>query len=221
MSRTVFIVALGLGIGSAAAHAESNWRTARLPDAEVSVRLERDKSRIEGMLGDDLNGEFTLIEVKILSLFDKELEFNRGDFVFRSRSNNESSEAQSPERIAGDSVLTLSQTSWGSGGIFSQDSAAPVIGGVPGTGSRPRRLGTTPNTVGNAGSTQSETSVKAEQGKADDSLLGRLKRYELPLKTNLRAEGYLYFQVDPTRKLKHYVLTYDGPYGEFRVAFDD
>lgn len=221
MSRAVFIVALGLAIGSDAAHAESAWRVARLPDAEVSIRLERDKDRIEAMLGDDLNGEFTLIEVKILSLFDKELEFDRADFVLRSQSDNESSDAQSPERIAGDAVLTLSQTSWGSGGIFSQDSAAPVIGGVPGTGSRPRRLGTTPNTVGNSGSSQSETSVKAEQGKADDSLLGRLKRHEAPLKTNLRAEGYLYFQVDPTRKLKHYVFTYDGPHGEFRLEFDD
>jgi hypothetical protein len=34
------------------------------------------------------------------------------------------------------------------------------------------------------------------------------------------VSGYLYFQVNPKQNRKHFTLSYDGRYGEFRVSFE-
>lgn len=200
----------------------TEWTTTRSGNIEFSARLVYDVDRIEQMLGDSLDKSFTLVEIKILPLYDQMLELEREDFLFRCRCDNERSTAQSPERIAGSAVLALGQEkTGGGGGVFGQNNDPLIIGGVPGTGTRPRRLPGQGGGVGGAtGGGSTETTV---QGKTTEtgSLLDRLKALEIPLDPiDEQISGYLFFQVQPNRKLKHYVLSYDGVYGEFQMLFD-
>ncbi len=206
-------------LAAPAGRAETAWTAARAGDVEFSARLVLDPNQIEQMLGDRVDESYTLVELKVRPLFDNMLELNRSDFVFRCRCDNEHSEAQSPSRIAGSAVLALDQKVQGGGGIFARQNDPLLVGGAPGTGTRPRRIGNTPSGIGSGGMSRVETEVRAEVSE-DSTLLGRLERLELPLEPiGEPISGYLYFQVSPKRKLKRYVLSYDGVYGEFQMQF--
>ena len=189
----------------------------------MSFRLVREVDRIAELTGDELDKEFILVETKVRPLFDTEVALDRNDFRLRSRANNDSSLAQSPERIAGAGVLTLGQTVKGGGGVFGQSRDAPVIGGAPGTGTRPRRLPTPMDSVGSGRTSQTETTIGRGKASEDDgTLAGRLRSIEVPLEASpVAREGYLYFQVSPKTKLKRLALFYDGDYGEFELTFDE
>jgi hypothetical protein len=198
--------------------AETQWSHAKLPEAEFSARLVMDPERIEQLVGDQLDREFTLVEIKVQPLFEPIEPLQRTDFLLRCRYNNETSRAQSPDRIAGSSVLALEQKTKGGGGIFGQSRDAILTPGAG--GGQPRRIDDGAPSIGSGGSKESETSLRPEL-QEDDSLLGLLTRRELPLiKTDEPFEGYLYFQVSSKRKLKHYFLFYDGPLGEFEMSFE-
>lgn len=217
--RVSITALIALACLAAAARAETAWTAARAGDVEFSARLVLDLNQIERMLGDRLDESYTLVELKVRPLFDNMLELDRSDFVFRCRCDNEHSEAQSPSRIAGSAVLALDQKVQGGGGIFARQNDPLLVGGVPGTGTRPRRIGNTPSGIGSGGMSRVETEIRAEVSE-DDTLLGHLKRLELPLEPiDEPISGYLYFQVNPKRKLKRYVLSYDGVYGEFQMQF--
>ena len=63
------------------------------------------------------------------------------------------------------------------------------------------------------------TTLNREQREETD-LVSRLAERELPLTGDDVVTGYLFFQVDPTKKLKHYVFYYDGSYGELKLEWD-
>ena len=66
---------------------------------------------------------------------------------------------------------------------------------------------------GGIGSLSNETRPEA-------TLLDRLQRLELPVgETREQVRGYLYFQVTPKHKPKHFVLGYDGSAGEYKIYF--
>ncbi|MBI1354457.1 MAG: hypothetical protein GC160_08925 [Acidobacteria bacterium] len=193
--------------------AQTEWRTVRLEKLELSARLINDVRQIEQMLGDDLDEEFILIELKLRPFYDTHMKLSREDFLLKSRADNETSHAQSPSRIAGSSVLALGQGRTSGGGVFGQ--AGPVLGGgLPGIGQRPTG-------VGNGGGGTAETTVNAKHDASTQTLVERLEALELPLdETNQDISGYLYFQVNPKNKLKRLVFYYDGPYGEAQMQFD-
>lgn len=211
-------------IGTAAGADAPEWRKADLKDVAFEFRLVQDVGEIERLLGDRLDEEFTLVEVRLRALFGTKVKLDRESFTLRSFRGNLRSEAQSPDRIAGSNVLTLGQGKAG-GGVFSESRSGIPVGGMPGTTGPPRRIGSQiPTTVGGpVGSSPStvETSAQAPAPEQDLSLHGRLTRWELPLDAgDADVSGYLYFQVDPKQNRKHLSLSYDGRYGEFRVSFE-
>ena len=202
--------------------ASGQWLTSRLDDAEISARIILDANEIKSLLGTDFDREYLLLEMRVRPLYNSKVVLSRDDFIVRSRRNNERSTAMSPEQIAGTAVLVMGagRTSK-SGGIFSQERDPVIIGGAPGTGTRPRTLGGQGGTFGSGGVTSQEIKVKAEEREAT-SLLGRLQQLELPIgETRGTVSGYLYFQVSAKHKLKHYELTYDGNVGEFQLKFKE
>jgi hypothetical protein len=107
----------------------------------------------------------------------------------------------------------------GSPGVYTQENDPVIVGGIPGTGTRPRTLGGRGQKLGNAGSGRSELTVDAEE-RDTTVLLERLQQHELPVgETQETIQGYLYFQVPSKHKLKHYQFTYDSDVGEFSKDF--
>ena len=201
--------------------AQTQWVTTRLEDVELKARLIQDPDRIEALLGDPLDREFMLVEIEIKPFYDTKLELDRNDFTLRSRADNESSKAQSPSRIAGSAVFSVEQKRTSGGGVFAQSQDPVIIGGAPGTGSRPRRIdGVSPGIGGNLGS-GTEVSVRQTEDTKLETLEERLARLELPFEpTDQDLHGYLYFQVNPKNKLKRIVFYYDGVHGEFQHQFE-
>ena len=85
------------------------WVSAELDDVEFHARLVRDVNEIQSRLGDDLDREFILVELQVRPLYNSEVILSRDDFLLRSYRNNERSQAQSPDRIAGEAVLVLGE----------------------------------------------------------------------------------------------------------------
>ena len=216
----VKIIAAGLLVlGALPANAE--WLSERFDDAQISVRLVRDANDLISLLGSDLDGDYVLAEVKVRPLYNSNVILTRDDFIMRSRRNNERSTAMSPEEIAGGAVLVMGSRRVGTGspGVYSQENDPVIVGGTPGTGTRPRTLGGQGQSFGGGQAGDQELTVNAEQ-RETTSLLERLQQHELPIgETRENVRGYLYFQVPAKHKLKHYQFTYDGNVGEFSVVF--
>ena len=182
-------------------------------------RLVRDAPEIERVAGDSFDGEVILIEVRVRPLYGSKISLRRDDFLMRARNNNETSPAQTPDRIAGSAVLDLSaKTKTSTPDLFANDTG-PIWGGAPGTGSRPRRLGGPPDQIGS--STASQEMITAKQrSAAESSGAARLQLLELPLELeDDPGEGYLYFEMSAKTKRKHLELSYDGNLGEFLIEF--
>lgn len=211
-------------IGTAMGADAPEWRKADLKDVAFEFRLVQDVVEIERLLGDRLDEEFTLVEVRLRALYGTKVKLDREDFTLRSFRGNLRSEAQSPDRIAGPNVLALGQGK-SSGGVFSESRSGIPVGGMPGTTGPPRRIGSDiPTSVGGVSGAAPPSAGTAPQPttpEQDLSLHGRLARWELPLDAgDADVSGYLYFQVEPKQNRKHLSLSYDGRYGEFRVSFE-
>jgi hypothetical protein len=203
------------------APAQTQWATARLQDVELRARLIQEPEQIQALLGNDLDKEFMLVELEVKPLYGSKIRFDRNEFLLRSRADNEKSYAQSPSRIAGEGVFSLEQRRTGGGGVFGQSADPVIIGGTPGTGTRPRRVDGPATGIGNASGGKSEIIVQRTESEAPETLQETLDRLELPLEeTDQDLHGYLYFQVDPHNKLKRVVFYYDGVHGEFQVQFE-
>ena len=133
--QTIILVALWAAAGLAAADAP-RWRSAILDDAAFQVRLVRDVAEIERLLGNDLDRDFILLEIDVRPLFNSNVKITRDDFRLRSYRNNQNSEAQSPDRIAGAEVLVLRDGQGGGSGAFAQQETI-FLGGPPGTDGSP------------------------------------------------------------------------------------
>ena len=185
------------------------WRSVELDDVAFNARLVRDRQEISRLLGNNLDGEYILIELDVKPLYDANVQLTRDDFVLHSYRDGDRSFAQSPDRIAGKAVLVLSDgRARPSVGVFGQQ---PNLGTTPG--------GPTPGVVGGGAGTVVETKVSAESRK-ETTLIGQLQQLELAMgPTRSQVRGYLYFQISPKRKPKHLVLNYDGSAGNCKIPF--
>jgi hypothetical protein len=219
MALKVSVVGLFL-LGALPVGAE--WLRERFDDAVVSVRLVRSADDLRSLLGTDLEGDYILAEVIVEPLYNSKVMLTREDFLMRSRRNNERSLAMSPHEISGGSVLVMGsrRVSNGPPGIFSQENDPVIVGGAPGAETRPRTLGGLGRSLGNPpGRSSQELSLNSEE-RTTTSLLERLEQHELPMgETGETIQGYLYFQIPFSYKLKHYQFTYDGSAGEFSRGF--
>jgi hypothetical protein len=206
-----------------AAENPSPWLSSKLDDLELKARLVRDPEEIRSLVGSDMDGEYLLVEVELRPLYNTLVTLSRSDFLLRSYSDNNRSDAQSPDRIAGPSVLVRGKGKMRQGGnVFTDSNDSVIIGGAPGTGSKPRRIGS-PDNSGIGGSTTSTSTVdiKAKDDKgAGTSLLDQLEKIELPMgETRGPVRGYLYFQMSPKYKPKKLGFFYDGTAGECKIRF--
>ncbi len=199
------------------------WYSRELPDAEIRARLVREAAEIDQVTGDSLGAEIVLVELRVRPLYGSRVEFERGDFLLRARNNNDTSPAVSPDRVAGAAVLDLAtKRTASSGTVFADNPNAPIWGGVPGTGQRPRRLGMPPNMAGGGTASEEERSVEQrdDRGDGEATVVDRLRDIELPLVTEDEpVGGYLYFEIPAKTKRKHLELSYDGTLGEFLIEF--
>lgn len=223
MMHRIMLMAVVL-IGAAAGADAPDWQKADLKDVAFEFRLVQDVDEIERLLGDRLDEDFTLVEVRLRALYGTKVALDRASFTLRSFRGNERSTAQSPDRIAGSNLLTLKQGR-AAGGVFSESRDGIPVGGMPGSTGRPRRVGSQiPTAVGGpmgASPSTVETAPQLPTPEQDLSLHGRLERAELPLDAgDADVNGYLYFQVSPKHNRKHLSLNYDGRYGEFRISFE-
>ena len=218
MKISLAVASLLLVAGSAGA-ADPGWIHFKTDDAEFGARLVLGRDEVKSLLGNDLDGDYILVQLNIRPLYNYRLVLERDDFTLRSRRDNERSRGMSPDEIAGESVLVLGRRRAGSGGVFG-DSQGPVIPGNPGTDNRPRRLPLGNPSVGSGLSASGSTEVsRSERGQTP--VLERLIEMELPIQeTRAPVQGYLYFQVRAKQKKKHIRLMYDGPAGEFTMRFD-
>jgi hypothetical protein len=161
-----------------------------------------------------------LVELDLRPLYGSKIEVSRDHFVLRSYRDNDSSQAQSPDRVAGGSALVLGKGETTTVGIQSQSGYGIPVGGVPGTGTRPRRLDGPPSQLGTGTSAQTTASVEAKHDSGTGGLAGRMAELELPMgEMAAPVRGYLYFQINVKQKLKNLVFTYDGPAGKFKIPF--
>jgi len=197
------------------------WFDVKLKDMEVRARLVRDRQEITQLLGNDLDGDFILVELNLKPLYGAKIELKRDDFLMRTYRNNDTSTAQSPDRIGGESELVLGEAETVTVGIYTQATSGIPVGGMPGTGTRPRRIGGEETLTG-GGTKSAETPEVSQRDTAEaGGLLSRLQSTELPLGVvDDVVHGYLYFQLSPKEKPKHLTLNYDGPGGEFQILFE-
>ena len=213
---------LALPASGAEKSQQSEWFSAKLKDLELKVRLVRDAAEITALLGSDLDKEYTLAEVELVPLYNTKVTVSRDDFLLRYYQNNERSVAESPDQMAGSAVLVLGKgVKSGGGNVFTQSQDPVIIGGAPGTGTRPRRIDTPGGGIGGgaSGTSTGTTAIKQDHLPAT-TLIERLQELELPMgETRKTIRGYLYFQINPKYALKKLAFNYDGTAGECRVEF--
>ncbi len=220
MVRVIFLFGTLLA-GALAVASQPDWYSRELPDAEIRARLVRDTTEIRKVTGASLEGEVVLVELRVRPLYGSQLEFQREEFLLRARNNNDTSPAVSPGRIAGSAVLDLTaKRTSSSGTVFAENPDAPIWGGVPGTGQRPRRLGMPPRMAGAGSATQEKRSVEQLDQQGEDTVVDRLRKLELPLVAHDDpVGGYLYFEIPSRTRRKYLELSYDGSLGEFLIEF--
>jgi len=192
------------------------WVTEKAADVTISARVILDKEAQVQAVGSDLNRQYVIVEVKLVPRGGYPVTMTREDFLLRSARDAEKSTAESPERIAGSAVLVL-----GEGGqsrpIYSQSGDPVFVGGFPGTGGRPRRLGSEDTFGAPAGAT--EAAVAPSKAK-ETPLLGTLQEKEVRLgEIRKPVTGLLYFPVDPKQKVKNLWLHYKGAGGTADLHF--
>ena len=193
------------------------WVTEKAADMEISARLILDKEAQVKAVGSDLNRQYVIVEVKLSPRGGYPVTIAREDFLLRSARDAEKSTAESPERIAGAAVLVLGARGEGRP-IYSQSGDPVFVGGLPGTGGRPRRIGCDDSTYGNA-SGAAEATVAASTVK-ETPLLGALRDKEVTLgEVRKPVTGFLYFPVDPKQKVKNFWLHYKGAAGTADLRF--
>jgi hypothetical protein len=184
------------------------------PELELRATLYSQKADIQDLVGSDLEGYFTIVEVRLTPKGAAALPVSREDFLLRSDKDGQRAEAFHPSQIAGGSVMVV--TTKRGGAIRSENPGA--IWGPP-LGGPPVRMGTGGPTIGNtAGEGSAEAGTSRSGG--DSALLKTLMDKELP-RGEIRAptSGLLYFMLEGKHKVKDLELLYRGPAGKLSLRF--
>ncbi|MGQ9633534.1 MAG: hypothetical protein ACUVXB_04750 [Bryobacteraceae bacterium] len=181
---------------------------------EIHARLHAEKADVQRLLGNDLQGYFTVVEVRLVPKGAGPLPVSREDFLLRSDKDGQRSGAFQPSQIAGGSVMVVATRR---GGAIRSENQGAIWG--PPMGGPPVRLGTEGPTIGN---TAGEGSVEASTSRSggDASVLKTLTEKELP-EGELRqaSSGLLYFMLEGKHKVKDLELQYRGPAGKLSLRF--
>ncbi len=166
---------------------------------EVNATVYTDKDAIKELVGSDLDGHYTVLDVRIASRFGGEIDVHRDDFLLRTDKDGDKSTPFAPSQIAGRGALVVTQTSEGGGGI-----GIDVWGGG----------------IGNGGSvTGAQARLDAGAGPKESPLVKTLTEKMLPEgKTDKSLSGLLYFPMEK-QKVKDLELIYTAGDGKIRLRF--
>jgi hypothetical protein len=208
-------IAVALAVAAACLGADKKppEGTASNSALEITAKLYTDKDDIKKILGSDLNGYFTLVDVRMAPKTGSKLAVTRDDFVLRSDKDGQRALPFHPSQIAGSGVLVVSRSGRGSPGV---GQGGHVWG--PPQGGAPARTGTDSPTTGNSpgGSQAGGASEKPRE----DPLLAVLKEKVLAEKEIAEPlSGLLYFLLEGTHKPKELELMYNGPAGRLSLRF--
>jgi hypothetical protein len=181
-----------------------------------------DRESVNKALGYDPEMDLALVEVNLAPRGDHKIKVSFDDFTLISRKDGQRSQPFAPSQIAGKGALVVKQDGYGgSSGIMNGGRRGPIWGGMPGTGTRPTRIGGDDGGAITAGTPGETKSTVNEGGKEPDNpLLVVLKERALPQdETNEPVSGLLYFLLEGKHKLKDLELMYESPGGRMILDF--
>jgi len=163
--------------------------------------------------------DIIVVDVKLAPRGENKIKISHDDFTLISRKDGQRSQPLAPSQIAGKGALVVAQGGGGRAGGLMSGNRGPIWGGVPGTGTRPERVGGDGEVAQSGGSaTEADSAIKSE-GK-ENPLLNVLKQKALPqTETNEPVSGLLYFFFEGKHKLKDLELMYKSPAGRLILDF--
>ena len=179
-----------------------------------------DRESVKRMIGHDFDGSVAVLEITVTPRGGEALDVEREDWTLFSNKDAQKSPAFHPSQLAGQGAIVVKEQR-GGGGVMAGDSPnAPVIGGVPGTGGRPRSMGNGGGGIGNSASQAVDTKIETKNDAVANPILATLKSKELKYgKTLTPVKGLLYFSLDGKHKLKDLEVWYRGPAGKFVISY--
>ncbi len=181
--------------------------------AEITATLYMDKSAVTSLIGHPLDGDYIVVDLRLVPRGEKPLSVLRDDFLLRSDRDGQKCQPFAPSQIAGQGTLMVSST--GSGGALMGDNNGPIWGGTVG---QPGRLGGSGGSMGNASETSAQGTVQTAGKTKSNPTLEALKQKILPEKeTREPVSGLLYFFLEGKHKPKDLELIYRRG-GEDRIS---
>lgn len=179
-----------------------------------------DKASVKEKIGSDFDGSVAVVEITISPRGGEALDVEREDFTLFSNKDAQKAPAYHPSQLAGQGALLLTQKGVGGGVMGRSNPNGPVIGGVPGTGTRPRQINDNGGGIGNSAQVVTENKVEEATDYKENPVLKTLRERELVFGKTLKpVKGLLYFSLDGKHKQKDLELWYRGPAGKFVVSY--
>jgi len=183
--------------------------------------LHMDRAMVKQLIGHDFDGSVAVVEVTVTPRGGEALDVEREDFTLFSTKDAQKAPAYHPSQLAGQGAIVVKEQRGGGGLMAGNNPNAPVIGGVPGTGGRPRQMGGNGGGgIGNSGSQAVENTIETKNDAKTNPVLATLKEKELVYgKTMKPVKGLLYFSLDGKHKPKQIELWYRGEAGKFVISY--
>ncbi|HYO83967.1 MAG TPA: hypothetical protein VES20_21365 [Bryobacteraceae bacterium] len=187
-------------------------------DLKGSVASGREAAGL--LLGIDPGHDMIVVSVEAITKEDgTKVVISRDDFTLLSRRDGQRSQALHPAQIAGSGTMMVTSRGPGAAGGMMNPNRGPIWGGMPGTGTRPQRIGGD-DVVSGAEPAETKSTVKNDTEKAENPLLGALRARELPEgAVNESVKGLLYFVLEGKHKPKDLELMYKGAGGTLMLDF--
>ncbi len=179
-----------------------------------------DRESVKRMIGHDFDGSVAVVEITVTPRGGEPLDVEREDWTIFSNKDAQKAPAFHPSQLAGQGAIVVKEQRGGGGLMAGDNPNAPVIGGIPGTGGRPRSMGSGGGGIGNSASAAVDTTIETKNDEKANPILATLKTKELKYgKTMTPVKGLLYFSLDGKHKLKDLELWYRGPAGKFVISY--
>lgn len=213
----MYRIPAALALFALAAPAANPILEGRASDSQMTVaaKLYVSRDAIKSLLGDDLDGNFVVLEVTVEPK--RPLTIRRDDFLLRTDRDGEKSTPFTGSQIAGRSALVLKPMAAGGGQVMSQD-RGPVYGGMGGQG--PGQLGNQGSGIGNAATQSGSSSAIYTTGGKENPLRIKLDEKILAEKEGTEpVTGLLYFPMEPKQKAKQLELIVTTTKGKLYLRF--
>jgi hypothetical protein len=197
-------------------------------DLVLTATLYLDGPAVKQAVGDDMGGQYIVVDVKVEPKYGKEISIDRDDFTLRTDKDGERSRPMSASEIAGRGALIVSQAGEAprTGGGVQMGSPYPYPGGYPGgyppMGGPPVMMpgGVGVGTGGGGGDSgevpaTARSSAQDKENPLEKVLAGKMLQDG---KTDKPAVGLLYFAMDK-QKMKDLELLYGGRENRISLRF--